>query len=200
MPRPQNTEQRRGEIVRGLAAVMAEQGYAKATIRDIASAAGLTPGLVHYHFGSKQEILLALIERLAITFRSRLERTAVGPVERIFAVVDALVGTERGIESDAVACWVVVGAEAVRQPEVRQLYQSLMAEALHELTRVFAEAMQKSGRPAATAADAALAVVAAVEGFFRLAAGAPSCVPRGSAVRSVQAIARGYLQAAGVTP
>ena len=45
MPRPPNTEQRRSQIVGGLARVMAERGYAKATIQAIAKAAGLSPGL-----------------------------------------------------------------------------------------------------------------------------------------------------------
>jgi TetR/AcrR family transcriptional repressor of bet genes len=196
MPRPQNTEQRRSEIVSGLARVMADQGYAKATIQAIANEAGLTPGLVHYHFESKQEILLALIERLGSVVRSRLDTEASDPSEKLFNAIDALVGTEQGIEGDAVACWVVIGAEAVRQPEVQRLYESLIREAIEEFTTAFREAMHKDGRSARTAPTAALSVVVAIEGFFRLAAGSPSCVPSGSASDSIKQIARGYLAAA----
>ena len=58
MPRPSNTDARREQIVLGLQRVMAERGYEKATVSAIAQAAGLTPGLVHYHFKNKQEMLL----------------------------------------------------------------------------------------------------------------------------------------------
>lgn len=199
MPRPQNTDQRRSEIVSGLARVMADQGYAKATIQAIANAAGLTSGLVHYHFESKQEILLALIERLASVVRSRLDPQAADPSAKLIAAIDALVGTEQGIESDAVACWVVVGAEAVRQPEVQRLYESLIREAIAEFTSAFREAMHEDGRSDSTAPAAALSLVAAIEGFFRLAAGSPSCVPDGSASDSIKQIAQGYLAAAEAT-
>jgi TetR/AcrR family transcriptional repressor of bet genes len=196
MPRPQNTEQRRSEIIGGLARVMADRGYAKATIQAIARAAGLTPGLVHYHFQNKQEILLALIERLASVVRARLDTEAADPREKIDAAIDALVGTKGGIESEAVACWVVIGAEAVRQPEVRDLYEGLIREAIEEFASAFRSAMHKQGRADATAPDAALAVVAAMEGFFRLAAGSPACVPSGSAASSIKQIARGFLDSA----
>ncbi len=194
MPRPRNTEQRRSEIVRGLAQVMAERGYAKATVQAIARAAGLTPGLVHYHFASKQEILLALVATLADVVRKRMASAASEPVERLDAAIDALLGTGQGIEAEAVACWVVVGAEAVRQPEVRAQYESLVREAVAEFEAIFRAARRGAARSEAGAHAAAVAVVAAVEGFFRLAAGAPSCVAPGTAAASVRAIARGFLE------
>ncbi|MDJ0851785.1 MAG: TetR family transcriptional regulator [Myxococcota bacterium] len=195
MPRPSNTEKRRSQIVGGLARVMAERGYAKATIQAIAAEAGLTPGLVHYHFANKQEILLALIAALGDVVRKRMDSGARSPRARLDDTVDALLGTGRGIEAEAVACWVVVGAEAVRQPEVRRLYEALMQEAIAELEAIFRDALREAGRPESRARAGAVAVVAAVEGFFRLAAGAPSCVPPGSAADTVRAIARGFLSA-----
>ena len=56
MARPSNTEERRQQIVEGLLRVMAERGYERASIAEIAKAAGLSPGLVHYHFTEKQEL------------------------------------------------------------------------------------------------------------------------------------------------
>src|SRR5262245_26138907 len=195
MPRPTNTEQRRADIVRGLAAVMAERGYAKATIKEIARAAGLTPGLVHYHFRDKQQILLSLIEGLAALVRGRMTRGARDATD-LFAAIDAMLGTEEGADASAVACWVVIGAEAVRQPEVRVLYEALMREAREEFTRAFRSAMKSAGRSDATADVAAMSILAAIEGFFRLSAGAPSCVPPGSAAGAVRRIAKGFLDSA----
>ena len=79
MPRPPNTEQRRAQIVQALARGMARSGYAKATIQEIAREAGLSPGLIHYHFRSKQEVLIGLIESLATLIRGRLDSGVAGP-------------------------------------------------------------------------------------------------------------------------
>lgn len=176
--------------------MMAERGYAKATVREIAAAAGLTPGLVHYHFRNKQDILIALIESLAEIVRVRLRSGATDPARRLEAAIEALVGTEARVESEAVACWVVVGAEAVREPAVQRLYESVMRRVISEFETIFREALQKEGASEAGAPAAAVAVVAAAEGFFRLAAGAPSCVPPGTAARSIRAIAGGFLRSA----
>lgn len=53
MPRPSNTAERQEQIVLGLLEVMAERGYEKASVASIARAAELSPGLVHYHFQTK---------------------------------------------------------------------------------------------------------------------------------------------------
>ncbi len=179
---------------------MAERGYAKATVQAIAKAAGLTPGLVHYHFESKQQILIALIEELAETVRARLRANAATQQDRLQAAIDAFVGTAAGIEARAVACWVVIGAEAVREPAVRALYESVMRQLISEFEEILQEAMQKQGGSGADAAAAAVAVVAAIEGFFRLAAGAPSCVPVGTAAASIRAIADAFVAADRRTP
>ena len=50
MPRPSNTSERRKEIVSGLLHAMARRGYAETSMPEIARAAKLTPGLLHYHF------------------------------------------------------------------------------------------------------------------------------------------------------
>jgi TetR/AcrR family transcriptional repressor of bet genes len=172
---------------------MAERGYAKATVQAIARAAHLTPGLIHYHFRSKQEVLIALIEGLAEVVRRRLRSAAADPEHRLHAAIEAFVGTEAGVEAEA--CWVVIGAEAVRQPEVRELYESMMRQVISGFEAIFRDAIQKHGGSAADAPAAALATVAAIEGFFRLGVGAPACVPPGTAARAVRAIADGFVAA-----
>ncbi len=195
MPRPSNTAQRKTEIVHGLAQVMAERGYAKATIKEIARASRLTPGLVHYHFRDKQQILLSLMDGLAALVRARLDSSALETPD-LFAAIHALLGTEEGVETAAVACWVVIGAEAVRQPDVQELYEGLMHEAIEVFTKRFRAATRSAKRSEATAETAAVSVVAAIEGFFRLSAGAPSCVRAGSAAGAVREIAKGFIDAA----
>lgn len=53
---------KREEILEAALAVVAEHGYRKASVREIADAAGLSPaGLLHY-FGSKEEMFVAILQ------------------------------------------------------------------------------------------------------------------------------------------
>src|SRR5262249_1322148 len=61
MGRPSNREQRRREILQAFAKVLADHGYAGATIAAVATEAGVAPGLVHHHFESKAELTGSLL-------------------------------------------------------------------------------------------------------------------------------------------
>lgn len=53
---------KREEILEAALAVVAERGYRKASVKEIADASGLSPaGLLHY-FGSKEELFVAILE------------------------------------------------------------------------------------------------------------------------------------------
>jgi AcrR family transcriptional regulator len=47
----------------------ADEGYERTTIRAIASTAGVSPGLLRHHFGSKEELRRACDEHIAETLR-----------------------------------------------------------------------------------------------------------------------------------
>ena len=57
-------EQRREQILDAANALFAERAYDEVSIEDIASAAGVTRGLVHHYFGGRKDVYLALLERL----------------------------------------------------------------------------------------------------------------------------------------
>jgi AcrR family transcriptional regulator len=54
---------RRGDLLRVCARLFREKGFDGTTIRDISRAAGMHSGSPFYHFASKQEMLLAVMER-----------------------------------------------------------------------------------------------------------------------------------------
>ena len=57
-------DQRREQILDAANALFAERGYDEVSIEDIASAAGVTRGLVHHYFGGRKEVYIALLERI----------------------------------------------------------------------------------------------------------------------------------------
>ena len=191
MARPSNTEERRGQIVEGLLAVMAERGYERATIQEVARAAGLSPGLVHYHFHDKQEILLVGVNELAARVRARVAARvarASGARAKVDAFLDAYLATGKDADPAAVAAWVTISAEAVKQPEVRAAYEKVAREDLERLEGLCAEVVG-----ARRARSVAAGLFAAIQGYFVLAAAAPGLTPKGSAAATAKRMAKGLL-------
>ena len=192
MAPPSNTQARRREIAFALARVMARTGYDGASVNAIAAEAGVASGGVHYHFGSKAEILIDLVERLVATAETRIEaraRNAADARGRLAAILDGLLLQGEDADRSAVAVWALIGAESVRNEEVRRAYSGWIARARDELEDAFAKACREEGRSAAGAARAAAALVALVEGYYAVAAGAPGVVPEGSAAPAARRIA-----------
>lgn len=54
---------RRSELINKSARLFREKGYEKTTVRDIAAAVGMQAGSWFYHFKSKHDILLAIVEQ-----------------------------------------------------------------------------------------------------------------------------------------
>ena len=72
---------------------MAEVGYEKASIQVIAKEAGLTSGLIHYHFKTKQEILIAAVNGIVSLAEERLslmQENKQSPWDRLEPMHDSL--------------------------------------------------------------------------------------------------------------
>lgn len=52
--------------------VLSEKGFEAATVKEISRVAGVSPGLFHYYFASKDELLLAVFEESDRRFKERL--------------------------------------------------------------------------------------------------------------------------------
>jgi TetR/AcrR family transcriptional regulator, transcriptional repressor of bet genes len=196
--RPSNTAERRAEIVDGLLEVMAKRGYEAATIAEIGRACGLTPGLIHYHFESKQEVLVALVEQLSARVEQRYSTRVARLTERtpraeLEALIDAHL--ERGDDADprAVAAWVVIGAEALRTREVRVLYARTLERSYERLRELVSACLAGERQRARKSARIATAIIAAIEGAYRIGTAAPALFPAGFAAPMVHSLATALL-------
>lgn len=198
MARPKNTEERREQIVEGLLQVMAAHGYEGASIPRIAEAAGLAPGLVHYHFKSKLEILLALIELLGQRFEARFLRllseadVRATPRARVYAFLDAHVALGRDADPNAVACWVGIGAEALRERSVERAYKQALCSQLAKLEDLLGETLREEGRSTESTAELAAGLMSTILGCFQLAVAAQAA-PRGFAAPTLRRMADGLI-------
>jgi TetR/AcrR family transcriptional repressor of bet genes len=184
MPRTPNTDLRRSQIVDALRQVMARSGYSGATIQAIAAQSGLAPGLIHYHFHDKHEILVELVESLAAYARVRYERRAseaTTSAERLRAYIDARLAFGDDAKPDAVAAWVVIGAEAVRDPDVRKVYQGAVTRELALVRELLKACLRDAGKRARKVDELAAGLLAYTEGAFVLASNARELIPKGFA-------------------
>ena len=73
--------------------LFAERGFDGSSVRDITAQAGANLGAVTYHFGSKEALYQAVLDRALVPFRTTLAETAAAPgppLDRIAAVLRAL--------------------------------------------------------------------------------------------------------------
>jgi len=59
---PKVVEDRRDQIIDAAMQVFSQKGFIRATNKDIAREAGITPGLIYYYFDSKEDLLKTIIE------------------------------------------------------------------------------------------------------------------------------------------
>jgi TetR/AcrR family transcriptional regulator, transcriptional repressor of bet genes len=182
MGRRPNTELRRQQIVDALQAEMAAVGFSRATTKSIAERAGLAPGLMHYHFKDKEEILLALVDRLVAQADGRFQHlldAAQSPWDQLRAYVTARVAPGAATEAEQVAIWVTLMAEAMAIPSVRERLSDWLAQDQKRLASIFRTAGIPS--PGAHAAH----LLSAVMGSFSLHAMQVSGVPKGYAAQQL---------------
>lgn len=203
MARPTNTAERRTQIARALLKVMAKRGYEGATVADVAKVAKIAPGLAHYHFKNKLEILLAAIDELAHDYTLRLARhleAAQGHPEReLRAFVDAHLHLGKEADPEALACWITISGEALRVGSVQKAFARVMAESAARLCDILTRGTALELFACAEPDVAAAAIVAAIQGYFVLAATAREIIPRGSAARATMAMVRGLIAPAPAT-
>jgi TetR/AcrR family transcriptional regulator, cholesterol catabolism regulator len=115
-----------------------QKGYAATTLREIAAAAGMLPGSLHYRFASKETLLLKLMER-GIARAIAAVRVAIAdrpdPIARVRSALEAHLGLlVREDEAIYVLLYewrVLVGPSRARMVRLRDSYDALWDGLLH---------------------------------------------------------------------
>ncbi len=138
-------EERRGQILDAANALFAERGYDDVSIEEIASAAGVTRGLVHHYFGGRKDVYVALLGRLGAVREEQLRP----PVGR----------SASARVSDSVARWLdwseanstvylgtIAPGEDIVDPDVGRVVAELRRRAVAVLATYHADIAQDSRR------------------------------------------------------
>lgn len=111
------SEASRQQVLDAAIRTLAERGYASTSIGDIARAAKMSKGAVHYHFESKQDLIAQVLDRCADAMRQRV-REAWEAESDPAAKVRRAIGEMRRLRRDSI-------------PELRVL-SDMLAQGLHD--------------------------------------------------------------------
>ena len=152
---------RRREILEAAMSVFAREGYRAGSLRDVARTLGLTPGAIIHHFGSKEQLLVAVLDTrddaVADSFPNAVRRgVLIDEVRKIVAANE----NQRGLTT----LYATLAAEAVNPDHPAHEYfigryqriLQLLEEGIREEQE---QGILPAGRPAASLARALLATM-----------------------------------------
>ena len=169
-PRPDVSEERRGQILDAAAAVFARLGVHESRMDDIVEAADLSKGALYWYFKSKDDLIAAFIERVFVraneNFRELLK------TEQPFQ--DRMMAISRYVAADLQEVSHVRGvvleyyALAARDARVRDRVRAYIETFIELLTTMIADAIERGQCRPTDARQTALAIEAMYEGITLL--------------------------------
>jgi TetR/AcrR family transcriptional regulator len=124
--------------------LLVEVGHAGITTRRVAEEAGVNHGLVHYYFGSMENLLVRVLERFTerLTARQRAMYAADVPfIEKWRQAMRYLVAEDLAYEK----IWLELQALAWNTPDLRERVARVNADWREVLTEAFAEPHERYG-------------------------------------------------------
>jgi len=156
---------KRAQILAAVTAIFVRHGFHGASMRDICSAAEMSPGALYRYFPSKDAIIEAVVEQQHERWAEALRGAA--PSEGFFDALDYW--TARVLEEEQVnllPLWLEIAAEAARNERIasaRRAHYELLTGLIAELaTRAIASGELNT---AINARDVAAVVISAFDGL-----------------------------------
>ena len=122
--RKASKETRRQQLIEATIDSLAKRGYSETTMADVADGAGLSRGIVNFHFESKEKLLVATLQYMADEYaahwRAALQKAGEDPAGQIATIVAA--DFDRAIcNKRKLAAWCAFWGEAKSRPTYQAL-------------------------------------------------------------------------------
>lgn len=115
---------RRRQLIDATIESIAKRGFAATTMADVADGAGLSRGIVNFHFESKEKLLAEtlrfMVDVYGTHWRSALETAAPTAAERLWALVRSDF-SRKVCNRRYIAAWFGLRAEALSRPTYRRI-------------------------------------------------------------------------------
>jgi AcrR family transcriptional regulator len=169
---------RKAALTEALLGIVAERGLDQVSVREVASAAGVSIGTVQHYFPTKDEMLAAAFAEVVRRVRLRLESVELGDdvrrnlsaVLREFLPLDA----RRSEEARIMAAF---AARAATSPALADVQRGVLAEVHGALSEALARA-RNARADSAEVKQAAHIAIAAADGLALHAVSAPGWISR----------------------
>lgn len=167
-PRKASREVRRQQLIDATIATLARLGFARTTLTEVAATAGLSHGLIIFHFETKEKLLAEALKFMAREYRDNWARAiaevAARPADQMEALVradftDAICAPER------LAAWNALWAESQSRPIYQEHCAEFDREYLDTIERLCAE-LKAEGRYATASEHAARAIRVSLTGLW----------------------------------
>ncbi|TYC51467.1 transcriptional regulator BetI [Rhodobacterales bacterium] len=136
MPKVGMEAERRRSLISATVDAIHESGYSDITMAQIAKRAGVSGGLVHHYFGSKDQLLAAtmrhLLNELAREIRDRLAK-AETPRQRISAIIEGNFAGDQ-FQPAVIAAWLAFYVQSRTTQSNRRLLRIYAARLTSNLT------------------------------------------------------------------
>ena len=166
--RKASKEVRQLQLIEATIDSLAKRGYAETTMADVADGAGLSRGIVNFHFESKEKLLIATLQYMydeySAHWRAALQKAGDDPARQLQLLVWA--DFDRSIcNKRKLAAWLAFWGEAKSRPT----YQALSSSRDNYYQQVFIDlcaTLKQSGGYAYEPQVMALALSAMLEGLW----------------------------------
>jgi AcrR family transcriptional regulator len=120
-------------------------GYAKITTRRLGEAAGANHGLIHYYFGSMEQLFVRVLERYTVRLIERQRAMYAADVPFIEKWRTAMGFLDEDRESGYQKIWLELQALAWNRPELRERMAGVLERWRAVLTEAFGRAIVEYG-------------------------------------------------------
>ena len=145
--------------------LLVEEGHAAITTRKLAERAGVNHGLVHYYFGSMEEVMVQVLERFTARLieRQRAMYSSSRPFLEKWRTAWGF--QEEDLASGYSKIWLELQAMAWNRPEMRARVQQVNEEWRRVLTEAFGPALREYGVDALSLEAAVSLVMTMGQGY-----------------------------------
>ena len=177
-PQQLRAKRTRRNLLTAARRVLAERGYEESTIDDVAREAGCSKGAYYFHFASKEEVLLAVVDDWVRDRSQRLAKVANSKRAAGTALIDTI---EALLIPDDDAGWeprflLEIWSQGQHNREVGRRLAEAQRRWRELLVQAFRRAQEAGALPAGVTPESAAAVALALHGGLVIAAPLPDAL------------------------
>jgi AcrR family transcriptional regulator len=123
--RKASVDERRIEILEATCDVVIERGFAGTRVKDVADRLGVSTGLIHYHFESKDQLFAEAFRHAASADVEKLRAAVAAAASPMEKLDQALVYSTPTEAEPTMMLWIDSWGESLRSPGLRAISQEL---------------------------------------------------------------------------